>query len=237
MCTDTAAAATAAISALTPTTTGYAAAGRFARELLERELDPVVLLVGGSDRLDAHRHPLPTGDRVGDRAMLVACGRRHGLVASVTRIVAFRPLTTSEHDAYERLLHVEAAFLDASRAGARVGDVVAAGTAAYGSQGFDPTEWHRHHQGGFSGFQPRDYPASPASDDVVPEGAVLAWNPSAAGWKVEDTTLVGTSGPQTLVHDDALAQRHRRGPAAAGRPRPLTPPDTHRRPPAPRSTS
>ncbi|MEP6632017.1 MAG: M24 family metallopeptidase [Lapillicoccus sp.] len=202
VCGDAAAATTAAAMGLTPATTEYQAAGLLARELLDRELDPIVLLVGGEPRLEAHRHPLPTGDPLGGRGMLVACARRHGLVASITRIVSFAPLGTDERDAYERLLHVEQAFLNASRVGARLGDVVAAGTAAYLPEGFDPNEWHRHHQGGFSGFQPREFPASPASDDVVTEGAVLAWNPSAAGWKVEDTTLVEAEGPETLVHDD-----------------------------------
>lgn len=203
VCVDAATAATATSASLTPTTTEYQAAGLLARELLDRELDPIVLLAGGKARLDAHRHPLPTGDPLGARGMLVACARRHGLVASVTRIVSFKPLDAADRDAYERLLHVEQAFLDRSQVGARLGDVVAAGTAAYGSQGFDRNEWHRHHQGGFSGFQPREFPASPSSDAVLTDDAVLAWNPSAAGWKVEDTTLVQATGPEPLVHDDA----------------------------------
>jgi len=202
VCADAAAATTATAMGLAPATTEYQAAGRLARELLDRELDPIVLLVGGEPRLEVHRHPLPTGDPLGGRGMLVACARRHGLVASITRIVSFGPIGSDERDAYERLLHVEQAFLDASRVGARLGDVVAAGTAAYRSQGFEQDEWHRHHQGGFSGFQPREFPASTASDDVVTEGAVLAWNPSAAGWKVEDTTLIEAAGPECLVHDD-----------------------------------
>jgi antitoxin VapB len=202
VCLDAATAATVASTHLTPGTTEYEAAGLLARELLDRALDPIVLLVGGAPRLGAHRHPLPTGAPLGARGMLVACGRRDGLVASVTRIVAFAPLDAAERDAYERLLHVERAFLDASTVGTRLGDVVAAGTAAYGSHGFDSVEWHRHHQGGFSGFQPREFPAAPTSDEVIPEGAVLAWNPSGAGWKVEDTTLVEAAGPDTLVHDD-----------------------------------
>jgi len=203
VCGDAATAASAAAAGLTPATTEYQAAGLLARELLDRELDPIVLLVGGAPRLEAHRHPLPTGDPLGTRGMLVACARRHGLVASVTRIVSFEPLDADERDAYERVLHVEQAFLDASRVGSRLGDVVAAGTAAYATHGFRPDEWHRHHQGGFSGFQPREFPAAPASNEVVTEGAVLAWNPSAAGWKVEDTTLVEATGPETLLHDDA----------------------------------
>ncbi|MGO4603418.1 M24 family metallopeptidase [Terrabacter sp. 2YAF2] len=202
VCRDTAAAATAAALTLSPGTTGYAAAGELARQLLERELDPIVLLVGGADHLDTHRHPLPLAEAVGERAMLVACGRRHGLVASVTRIVSFTPFEDEQRDTYARLLRVEQAFLDATRVGARLGDVVSDGCAAYARQGFAPEEWHRHHQGGLSGFQPREFPAHPSSDVVLGDGAVVAWNPSAAGWKVEDTTLVLPDGPRTLVTDE-----------------------------------
>lgn len=202
VCRDTAAATTAAAQLVRPTTTEYAAAGLLARELLTRHLDPIVLLVGGDARIGPHRHPLPTGDALGRRGMLVACGRRHGLVASVTRIVSFEPLAPAARDAYDRLLEVEQAFLDASRAGAELAEVFTAGVAAYGERGFEPDEWHRHHQGGFSGWQPREFPAHSTSAGSLPAGSVVAWNPSAAGWKVEDTTLVLDSGPQPLVHDD-----------------------------------
>ena len=201
VCSNAAAAATAAALRLAPTTTEYEAAGLFAAELLARELDPIVLLVGGVARLDAHRHPLPTSAALGDRGMLVACGRRHGLVASVTRIVSFVQLDPSERDAYQRLLEVERVFLDHTRAGARLGDVVTTGTAAYGKNGFDPLEWHRHHQGGLTGWQPRESPAAPTSDVVLAPGQVVAWNPSGGGWKVEDTALVTDAACQPLVHD------------------------------------
>ena len=90
--------------------------------------------------------------------MLVACARRYGLVASVTRIVSFDPLGSDERDAYERLLHVEQAFLDASRAGARLGDVVAAGTAAYGAHGFDPTSGTATTRAASAGSSPASSP-------------------------------------------------------------------------------
>lgn len=201
VCSDAAAAATAAALRLAPTMTEYEAAGLFAAELLARQLDPIVLLVGGAARLDAHRHPLPTSAALGGRGMLVACGRRHGLVASVTRIVSFAPLDSVQRDAYRRLLEVERAFLDQTRPGARLGDVVTAGTDAYGQNGFEPLEWHRHHQGGLTGWQPRESPAAPTSDVVLAPGQVVAWNPSGGGWKVEDTALVTDTACEPLVHD------------------------------------
>jgi antitoxin VapB len=201
VCRDTAEAATATARVLTPTTSEYAAAGLFAGELLARGLDPIVLMVGGDSRMAAHRHPLPTASPLGARGMIVACGRRHGLVASVTRIVSFGSVSPTARQTYEALLHVEQAFLDATRVGARLGDVFAAGAGAYPQQGFSDTEWHRHHQGGFSGLQPREFPAQRSSDHILTEGAVVAWNPSAAGWKVEDTTLVLETGPEPLAAD------------------------------------
>jgi len=198
---DSAAAATAAAYRIAPHSSEYAAAAVLAQELLERAIDPVVLLVAGESRIDAHRHPLPTTTALGRRAMLVCCGRRHGVIASVTRIVSFAPLTDDERDAYSRLLRVEAAFLDATRTGVRIGDVVRAGTDAYAANGYPADEWHRHHQGGFSGFQPREFPAHHGSDARVVEGSAVAWNPSAQGWKVEDTCIVRADGPEPVVND------------------------------------
>lgn len=170
-------------------------------ELLERALDPVVLLVAGADRIPVHRHPLPTTRALGHRAMLVRCARRHGLIASVTRIVSFGALSAADRKCYRRLLDVEHAFLDATRPGVPIGDVVESGTAAYGRCGFAADEWHRHHQGGFSGFHPREYPAHPVSADRIEDGSVVAWNPSANGWKVEDTCIVGSDGVEPVVFD------------------------------------
>ena len=215
VCGDTAAAATAAAAQLRPTDSEYHAAALFARELVERRLDPIVLMVAGAQRMPDHRHPLPTAAALGGRAMLVACGRRDGLVASVTRIVSFTPVSAGDRRRYLDLLHVEQAFLDATAVGATLGDIVTAGTVAYAANGFDPNEWHRHHQGGFSGFQPREFPAHPGSEATVPDSAVLAWNPSGAGWKVEDTTLVDAAGVHPLVHDDRWPTVQ-----VGGRPRP-----------------
>jgi antitoxin VapB len=198
---DAAAAATRAALALEPGMSEYAAAGVFAAELMADAMDPIVLMVGGGDRGARHRHPLPTTRELGPLAMLVCCARRSGVVASVTRIVSFGPIPPATEDAYGRLLDVEQAFLDASVPGARLGDVVRAGTTAYGRNGFDALEWHRHHQGGLSGFVPREFPAHAGSELVLGEGMVVAWNPSAEGVKVEDTALVTGRGPELLVHD------------------------------------
>ncbi len=198
---DAAAAATRAAHRVTPAHDEYAAAGVLADELLGAGLDPVVLMVAGGDRGGRHRHPLPTMAPVGERAMLVCCARRDGLVASVTRFVVFTPLDAADREGYRRLLEVERSFLDESRPGARLGDVVTAGTVAYAAAGLEPEEWHRHHQGGITGWQPREFPAHPGTELRLAAGMAVAWNPNSARWKVEDTALVEDDGPRLLVED------------------------------------
>lgn len=198
---DAATAVTAAALTLAPGMTEHAATAAVAAALLERGMDPVCLFTSADGRGERHRHPLPTGARGAEGFMLVCCARRHGLIASVTRHVSFRTLTATEEGTYARLLRVEQAFLDASTPGQRLGTAVEQGMAEYPRQGFAVDEWQRHHQGGLSGVMPREYPATPASDDVIAVGSVLAWNPSAGPWKVEDTTVVTAQGLRTLVQD------------------------------------
>ena len=203
LCRETSAAAGAALRAAGAGESEFALAGRAARELLDRGIDPVVLLVAGEERLPRHRHPLPTAAPLGARAMLVACGRRHGLICSVTRMRAWTPLRPAERETYDGLLAVEAVALDATRPSARIGDVVSAMAAAYPARGFAADEWHQHHQGGPTGYAPRDYLASPASDALVAESQAFAWNPSGGGFKVEDTVLATAAGIEVLSEDPA----------------------------------
>lgn len=202
LCRDAAAATSRAAQALRPDQTEYQAAALLSAELLGAGMDPVVLLVAGRDRLIRDRHPLPSTAPLGDRAMLVCCARRYGLIASVTRIINFGPLSGAEQDRYRSLLEVEADFLDATQPGVTLAKALAAGTAGYAKHGFAADEWHRHHQGGLSGWEPREFPARPTSTELIAANQVLAWNPSADGWKVEDTCLVTSAGPRPLVADD-----------------------------------
>jgi hypothetical protein len=198
---ETAAATGAALRAAGSGESEFLLAGRAAHRLLERGIDPVVLLVAGEQRLPVHRHPLPTAALLGARAMLVVCGRRHGLICSVTRMRAWTPLRPAERGVYEGLLGVEAAALEATRPGARIGDIVRAIAEAYPAHGFPADEWHQHHQGGPTGYAPRDYLASPADDALVAEQQAFAWNPSGGGFKVEDTVLATAAGVEVLSAD------------------------------------
>lgn len=177
-----------------PTQREREVAAEVARGLVVRGIEPLVVLVAGRERLP-HRHPLPTDAVLGDRAMIVACGRRHGIIANATRWVG----TDGPDD--DRILAVEAAFFAATRPGARLDEVFAAGCRGYADAGFASDEWQRHHQGGPTGYAGRDPRATAETRDLVRERQAFAWNPSAPGAKVEDTVLVSSAGLEVLTVD------------------------------------
>lgn len=177
------------------------AAGKIASQLWAMDIEPLVLLVAGEVRLNKYRHPLPTREKIGARYMGVVCGRRKGLIASVTRIASFTSLRDEDRDWYSRLLAVERVFLNESKVGAKLSGVVEKGIAEYIKQGFDSDEWTRHHQGGPTGYLPRDFPAHTKSEIVIAPDNALAWNPSGKGWKVEDTIYIGANGLEVLTID------------------------------------
>jgi Xaa-Pro aminopeptidase len=213
---DAAEALTATAAALGPGDSEWQWAARAAAEVTARGADPLVLLVAGAERLPRHRHPLPTAAPAGDLVMVVVCARRHGLFANLTRFVAARPLTAEQADAQQRMLAVEAAFLDASRPGVLVRDAFAGGIGAYQTHGFDPDEWRKHHQGGPTGYLSRDHLATPDSAEPIEDAQAFAWNPSVPGLKVEDTVLATATGGEVLTLDPAWPAQE-----VNGRPRPL----------------
>jgi Xaa-Pro aminopeptidase len=175
-----------------------AAAG--AQALWRRGIQPALVLAAGARRLPAFRHPVPTIEPLGSRAMLVFCARRHGLVASLSRGIAFGRLSDDERNAHADLLQVEATGLDAVRPGQSLAAVYHALDAAY--RHVNRLEAIReHHQGGIAGYQAREIVASPSTATGIETGMAFAFNPSFAGMKVEDTFLLGANGLDNLTLD------------------------------------
>ena len=198
---DAAAALGEAMLDIDPGMTEVEVAGEIAEELWERNLEPVVLLVAGESRIKKFRHPLPTSSEIGSTAMGVICARRKGLIASVTRIVHFGEIPFEMNETYQRLLNVEAAFLDGTKVGATLAEAFKAGTLSYLTEGFELDEWTKHHQGGPTGYLPRDFPAHEKTTQIIGIGNAIAWNPSAEGLKVEDTVITAESGLEILTLD------------------------------------
>jgi Xaa-Pro aminopeptidase len=187
---------------VTPTTTELAVAGLGAEALWRRGIEPALVLVGGSRRIDRHRHPRPTAEPIGDRVVVVFCGRRHGLYANLTRTAYFRSPSAEDRAAAGVVAAVEAAALDASVPGATLGAVYAEIVAAYARHGHAGAE-RDHHQGGTTGYLSREALAMPDSTVEIVPPVALAWNPSLPGSKIEDTILRTDEGLEVLTADPA----------------------------------
>jgi Xaa-Pro aminopeptidase len=198
---DAACALTATLQSLRPEMTEARVAAIAAEELVGRDMWPVVILVGGARRLPVYRHPAPRADEpIGERAMVVVCARRHGLIVNLTRFVCFRPPTDGERAAGAAVAHVEAAAFNASTAGTTLGDIYRVIAAAYVRVGFAGADAD-HHQGGLAGYRTREEIATPGSVTPISEGSALAWNPSLPGTKLEDTVVVTPDGLEILSVD------------------------------------
>jgi Xaa-Pro aminopeptidase len=176
-------------------------AGLITYSLWQADLEVAFLGVAGEDRVHKFRHPLPTDSVVGNRVSASICAKRKGLIASVTRIVTFGEVTDSMINEYTSIFKVEAALFDATVVGKPFSDPINAAIAAYPANGFDADEWTKHHQGGPTGFLPRDWPANQGSTRLIADNQPIAWNPTGRGWKAEDTILATPLGVNLLTND------------------------------------
>ncbi len=189
-------------------------AGAAAEALWRRGIHPALTLVAGERRLPIFRHPTAGPDRLDGRAMLVVCGRRHGLYANLTRFVYFRQPTVEERRLADHVAEVEAVAWVASTPGANLETVYNAIVAAYARLGHPGAEMF-HHQGGTTGYLGRELIAVPGLRATMQANTALAWNPSLRGSKIEDTVVTSDRGIEILTADPAWPTR-----MVAGRPRP-----------------
>lgn len=195
---DTARVVGEAIRAARPEWTERQLAGLVAEKAYASGIQPVVLLIAGEERIFQHRHPLPKDRPLGRLFMVVICGRRHGLVANLTRVRSFDH--PKAHELYQKVLKVEAAALDATCPKTTLGEVLSAIQNAYIRIG-RPEAVDEHHQGGLAGYRPREVLAVPGETTRLEVGMAVAWNPSLPGAKVEDTFLLTEKGLENLTFD------------------------------------
>jgi Xaa-Pro aminopeptidase len=187
-----------AVRAVRPGQTEYQIAGLLAHEAQSRGVQPIVNLIAADERIFKFRHPLPTDKKLERYAMLVLCGRKWGLVCSITRFVHFGRLPDELRRKMEAVARIDATFITATRPGCTLSEVFRCATDMYRDTGF-ADEWKLHHQGGLAGYEPREFVGTPTSSDLVEVGQVYAWNPSITGTKSEDTILIGPDGNEIMT--------------------------------------
>jgi Xaa-Pro aminopeptidase len=186
-----------AIRAVRPGMTEYQIAALQAQEGERRGVQIIVNLVATDERIFKFRHPLPTARPLDHYAMLVLCGRRAGLVCSITRLVYFGELPAEISRKAHATARVDAEMIQATRPGCCLAEVFACAQKGYAQVGFDG-EWQLHHQGGPAGYEPREYLVTPTTTEIIKAGQAFAWNPSITGVKSEDTILVGADENEVI---------------------------------------
>ena len=158
----------------------------------------IVNLIATDERIFKYRHPLPTEKQLEKYAMVVLCGRKWGLVCSLTRLVHFGKVPDEIQIKLKSVARIDAEFIKNTRPGNKISEVFAQATQAYQSEGY-PDEWQLHHQGGITGYEPREAIANSGSKQIVQTGQFYAWNPSISGVKSEDTIFVGENENEVIT--------------------------------------
>jgi Xaa-Pro aminopeptidase len=188
----------AATRAIHPGQTEYEIAGILSGEAARRGAGAIVNLIAVDERIFNFRHPLPTDKKLEHYAMLVLCGRRWGLVCSLTRFVHYGKLPEEIRRKAQAVARVDASMIAATQPGSNLGEVFRCAQQTYAEVGY-PDEWRLHHQGGLAGYEPRETIATPGSTEIIRSGQVYAWNPSITGYKSEDSVLIGEDGFDILT--------------------------------------
>lgn len=183
--------------AIQPGMTEYAVAGLLAQASLARGGNAVVNLVASDERIDRYRHPLPTSKQVERYVMVVLCLRYHGLIAAVTRLVHFGPISAVRAAKAQIVARVDAKMILGTRAGTTMGDMYTLTEQAY-QEGYT-SAIDEHHQGGSIAYLPREILAQPHETTVLAEHQAFAWNPSISGAKSEDTIVLGAASPEIVT--------------------------------------
>ena len=173
-------------------------ARRMSDALAARGMRSVVTLVAADERVAKYRHPVPTEKTWERVVMLVTCARRHGLVASLSRIVSAGEVSEDLRRRTDASARVNAKLLAATRPGAAGSELYQVAADAYAAEGF-PGEERKHHQGGAAGYRTRDWVAHPASAETVQPNQAFAWNPTVTGSKAEETCIASAEGVDVIT--------------------------------------
>jgi Xaa-Pro dipeptidase len=161
-------------------------------------IESVVTLVGADERIARFRHPVPTANPWKKVLLIAVCARRHGLIASLSRMACTGEIPDDLRRKTDAAAHVFGQFLAATKTGASGAEIYKIAAGAYAQSGF-ADEINRHHQGGAAGYKSRDWVAHPASPEIVQNNQAFAWNPSITGTKAEETVLVTPHGIENLT--------------------------------------
>lgn len=169
-----------------------------AAALRARGIMPTVLLTAVDERIARYRHALPGGAKLKRYAMVNVVAEKWGMPVAATRFVHFGRLPEDLAKRLRQTAIVNARFEAATVPGATCADIFAACREWYRAAGY-ADEWRKHHQGGATGYDDREYVIYPGIAETVQPAQAFAWNPTITGAKVEDTIVALPGGAEVVT--------------------------------------
>ena len=159
-----------------------------AAELRSRGIVSTVLLIAVDERISKYRHALAGGAKLRNYVMVNVVAERWGMPVAVTRFAHFGPLPDELAQKIDKVARIGARYEAATVPGKSCGEIFEACKQWYADAGYEG-EWKKHHQGGATGYDDREYVIYPGIQETVQERQAFAWNPTITGAKVEDTII------------------------------------------------
>jgi len=189
-----------ACRSVSPGDSEYKVAGLTHAAYNKRGIDLVMIGVAHDERIAWDRHPLARleGDTALKKVCMIAtCGRRKGLIGSLSRLVCFGEVPAELRTIHDVCMQVDAEINTSTVPGKTSDELYHLLAKAYTDRGYGE-QMLQHHQGGLIGYKCRHWIAQPGATQVIKGGRAYAWNPTIAGktigTKSEDTIYVPKDG-------------------------------------------
>lgn len=186
------------VASLEPEMDEYEATASLVAACRRRGIFSPVAVASSANRISRYRHPIPRGNALGGRVMIVVCAERGGLYANLTRIVYFEEPDTGIIRLQQACENILRRLREATSPGRTLAEVFGECKRFYAEEGL-PGEWKNHHQGGITGYASREVVATPETGLKIQPGMAFAWNPSATGAKAEETFILTDYGPEVIT--------------------------------------
>lgn len=167
--------------------------GGKASPLWKDRIDFVTVMAAADERIHKLRHPVPSDTPIQTYFMLSLNPRKWGLIVSLTGFVHSGKVPRELRAKYEVNVHVDCAFMAATRPGIQAREVLSRSIRAYGELGY-PEGWRLHHQGGATGYTGRCHRTDLETHGMVMGNQAFTWDPSMPGTK----TRIPSWGPMEV---------------------------------------
>ena len=172
--------------------------GRVNNALWKYNIDTVLYLVAGDERIYKYRHCIPTENKI-KKYMMISCNARYkGLITKITRFVHFGKPDEAILKQYAQTIEIENRMIAATKIGTDNLAAYQAAVDSYEEMGY-PEMWKVHHQGGPQGYTNGYYLITPEIHETVAENQCYCYNPSITGTKTEDAFIVTKDGPVMIT--------------------------------------